>query len=82
MNTDQTVAPTDPMDKILDDAQAYEPTPQEIRWGLIEHHARDLVTEIRKRGVIGMTGEAHDALNKLARTLGMICETSAPPLVK
>lgn len=32
----------DTLDRILADVEAYEPTPQEVRWAQIEHHAREL----------------------------------------
>lgn len=82
MSTATTVAPADPIDKIISDAQAYEPTPQEIRWGMIEHHARTLVREIRKGGMLGMTGEAREQLDDLCRSLGVSSVSADPvPLV-
>jgi hypothetical protein len=83
MSIDATTNASKAEARIIRDAEAYEPTPQEIRWAQIEHHATMALALIRKGGVIGMTGEARGELKSLARVLGVPADLEvAPPLVR
>lgn len=76
MDTSNTV---DPVFEIINGgrlrraAEDYEPTPQEIRRGQIEYHARRLIGEIHSGGVLGMTGETRTTLEDLAGVIGCAC---------
>jgi len=74
MNATDTLGRINPLDKIATDAIEYQPTPQEIRWGMIEHRARTLVSAIRKNGHEGMSEEAIDALGELRHAIESIEE--------
>jgi len=87
MNANHTIdsRPTDDktLDAVLDAAERYEPTPQEVRWGLIEHHARKALGMIQAGGAIGMTYETRMALADLAGVAGVRFDPEADaPLVK
>lgn len=71
MSTERTVAERDPIGKLLRDAEQYQPTPQEERWGSIEHKARVSLKRIEEGGVVGMTYETRCALDELAEAVGV-----------
>lgn len=75
MNATETLGQVDPLGKLIADAIEYEPTPQEIRWAMIEHRARALVSAIRKTGHEGMSEEAIDALGELRHAIDSIGDT-------
>ena len=54
--------------RIMDGARRYEPTPQEVRWALIEQQAMRLTRAFDGK-FAGVTGEALNALRELRETM-------------
>jgi len=64
--------------RIMDDAGAYEPTPQEVRWALIEHQSRKLADALTRHQFVGVTGDALIALRDLREAMDGATEKPEP----
>jgi hypothetical protein len=71
MDTEQSVAGRDPLDKLIQDAERYQLTPQEQRWTTIELHARKLLKQIQEGGAVGLTYETRAVCDELAQAVGI-----------